>query len=338
MATKTIYTSTISVPSYASWKCEKCGEINFSIGTVQCQEQKSTTSFRNSKLEATKEAASNLVQTNWKKHVVKFIFEPKENAQSLRKDFFLDNTNCTKCGAKPKWDKDMKYWTYTTLACFPTMVSGLIAFECKTSIIAWLIFVALASVVVWGIVSESSYKKMMKKLPKQYTPVIGTLNQELVEYANALGKKIPTPEETIAIVKAYKSDYRPYQKNANKQEKKKENLTVGEESNFTEYIFCRKCGNKLFNDSDFCHKCGKEVVRVVDNQKNKYEVCIFDSQNKTLRKETREIDIIKFPPLKYSNNDTYYAIEKIKDDKKVRIYYEKNNWDKQIENCLQINE
>lgn len=136
MATKTIYTSTISVPAYASWKCEKCGEINFSIGTMQCQEQKSTTSFRNSKLEATKEAASNLVQANWKKHVVKFMFEPNENAQSLRKDFIMENTNCTKCGAKPKWDKDMKYWTYTYLAFAPAVFSGLIAFACKTSIIA----------------------------------------------------------------------------------------------------------------------------------------------------------------------------------------------------------
>ena len=299
MATKTIYTSTISVPSYASWKCEKCGEINFSVGTLQCQEQESTTSFRNSKLEATREAASNRVQTNWKNHVVKFMFEPNENAQSLRRDFFLENTTCTKCGEKPKWDKDMKYWTYTTLAFFPAMVSGLIALECKTSIIAWLIFVALVSVVVWGFVSELSYKKMMKKFPKQYTPVIGSLNQELVEYANALGKEIPTPEETIAIVKIYNSDNHPYQKNANIHENKKESINVG-----------------------------GEIIKA------KYEVCIFDAENKTLKKETREVDTIKFPPLKYAFNDTYYAVEKIRDGKKVRIYYEKSNWDKQIENNL----
>ena len=63
-------------------------------------------------------------------------------------------------------------------------------------------------------------------------------------------------------------------------------------------------------------------------------ICIFDSETKNLRKETREIDTIKFPPLKYAVNDTYYAIETTRDGKKVRIYYEKNNWDKQIENSL----
>ncbi len=85
----------------------------------------------------------------------------------------------------------------------------------------------------------------------------------------------------------------------------------------------------------------KEVARVGDEQKNEckeYEICIFDTETRTLRKEIRKIDTIKFPPLKYSVNDTYYAIEKIKDGKKVRVYYEKNNWDKKIEICLQINE
>ncbi len=92
--------------------------------------------------------------------------------------------------------------------------------------------------------------------------------------------------------------------------------------------YCRKCGCALMEDSKFCHKCGNEVIH------EKYEVCIFDAENKNLRKETREIDAVKFPVSKYAFNDTYYAIEKIRDGKKVRIYYEKNDWDKQIENSL----
>ena len=91
-----------------------------------------------------------------------------------------------------------------------------------------------------------------------------------------------------------------------------------------EYIeLLKKAGYKIYpvnNSTTAYHK--------------KYMICVFDSETKNLRKETREIDTIKFPPLKYAVNDTYYAIETTRDGKKVRIYYEKNNWDKQIENCL----
>lgn len=98
--------------------------------------------------------------------------------------------------------------------------------------------------------------------------------------------------------------------------------------NFDKGMVCTKCGSKLIVGSSFCHKCGQEVIG-----KN-YMVCIFDIETKILRKETREIDTIKFPPLKYAVNDTYYAIETIREDKKVRIYCEKKLWDKKIESAL----
>lgn len=203
MATRTTYTSTISVPSYASWKCEKCGEINFAVGTTRCQQQESTTSFRNSKQEEAKLRASDLVHTHWTDHVLKIMLEPNQMAQEFRKDFSLENTDCTKCGAKPRWDKDMKYLSWLALSFTPAIFSGIVAIAAQTNIVAWLIFIGLLSVIIYGVVSESSYKKMMKTLPKEYIPVIGSLNQELVEYANKLGKKIPTPDESIEIVKAY---------------------------------------------------------------------------------------------------------------------------------------
>jgi ribosomal protein L40E len=28
-----------------------------------------------------------------------------------------------------------------------------------------------------------------------------------------------------------------------------------------EYIYCRKCGEKLMSDSSFCHKCGTQIVK-----------------------------------------------------------------------------
>ena len=41
----------------------------------------------------------------------------------------------------------------------------------------------------------------MCQLPTEYTPVIGSVNPELIKYANKLGKTIPTPDECIATVR-----------------------------------------------------------------------------------------------------------------------------------------
>ncbi len=102
--------------------------------------------------------------------------------------------------------------------------------------------------------------------------------------------------------------------------------------------FCRKCGEKLIDRSNFCQKCGAEVAWIVDSGQKQYEkfsVCIFDVNSSTLRKEMRGIDVSLFPPAKFAFNDTYYAIEIIRDGKKVRTYYTKDAWDKQIEVSLQ---
>lgn len=72
-------------------------------------------------------------------------------------------------------------------------------------------------------------------------------------------------------------------------------------------------------------------LEVIDN---KYKVFIFDAESKTLRKEIRNIDTTKFPPSKYAVDNTYYVIETIRDGKRVRTYYEKKNWDKQLEISL----
>ena len=58
------------------------------------------------------------------------------------------------------------------------------------------------------------------------------------------------------------------------------------------------------------------------------------AESKTLSKESGEIDIIKFPPDKFSSDNIYYAIDSIKDGKKVRTHYQKSVWDKKIESYL----
>ncbi len=109
--------------------------------------------------------------------------------------------------------------------------------------------------------------------------------------------------------------------------------------NSNQNMFCRECGYELVKGSDFCSQCGTDIVKSIGKDKclpteskiQKFPVCIFDMSTHNLRKEVREIDIIKFPRSKFADNSTYYAIETIREGKKVRVYHTKNNWDKQIE-------
>lgn len=244
MATRTTYTSSIRVPIYASWKCTKCDGINFSYGSILCQRQTSTSSMRSSKQREAKEKASNLVQSAWAENALGIIFHPKTYAQNIRSDLTIENTNCTKCGKKAKWDKGMWYSTFSSLALLPMIISGIVSFSMMKSIIAWLVFAILFGVFVYGFISEISYKKMVKNLPEEYLPVIGSLNEELISYAAEKGKKIPSPEETIEIVNHFNS------------------IQSQNSTNKNQYGFCRRCGTPLLANSGFCHKCGEKIIKL----------------------------------------------------------------------------
>lgn len=200
MATRTTYTTTISVPVYACWKCEKCDHVNFSPGFITYKGEESTCSKNKLKNEETKSRASSTARANWKEYALQIITNPNHNPVAMRNDFFLQETKCKKCGAKPKWDKDQKYLTVFALCIFPLIMSGIAAFGIKTSIIAWLIFLAFLSILIYTIYSESHYKHLLANLPKKYTPVIGSLNDELIEYANNRNVHLCTPEECILCI------------------------------------------------------------------------------------------------------------------------------------------
>lgn len=68
MAARTTYTTTITVPVYGSWRCEHCGEVNFSTGTVKCTWQGDTGSIRNSKHKEVKEKVASTAITQWTRH------------------------------------------------------------------------------------------------------------------------------------------------------------------------------------------------------------------------------------------------------------------------------
>lgn len=256
MASRTVYTSTITVPVYASWKCEECGEVNFATGAIVVKRQESSSSWRPSKQREAEAKAASLAQTEWAGETLQIISDPNNHAQDMRNGLFLQNTHCTKCGKKPKWDKDMKYLTWGGLCFMPAIISGIAAIAIGTSPVAWLIFAAFLAIIVTAFISEPRYKKMMKNLPKKYTPVMGSLNAELIEYAGAFGKTIPNPDECIATVKGYDQISNKIQPIVETTDNNTSADNTGAQSNF-----CRKCGTQLITDSGFCHKCGTEIIK-----------------------------------------------------------------------------
>lgn len=203
MGSRTTYTSTITVPVYASWKCEHCGEINFAAGNIVCKRQETTSSWRNSKHEEAKARAHDLAQAEWAGEAYKVITDPNNSASELYSNVFLQNTRCTKCRKKPRWEMHMKFVPLLGFAMITAIISILCVLGSPTSIGAWLAFLCSAGFITWGIVRENRYKKMMPNFPKQYTPVIGSLNAELAEYAAQRGKSIPTPDECVEIVRNF---------------------------------------------------------------------------------------------------------------------------------------
>lgn len=242
MASKTIYTSTISVPIYASWKCPFCNVSNFSKGFIKCQYETSSSSWSSKKQNDAKERASSLVREKWTEYAFGIISHPETHSQEVRNDLIMENTNCTNCGKKPKWDKGMVYLNLISFAILPLIISGIVAFSMKNSIIAWIIFAVLLGIVMFGFISKKQYRKLMLNMPKQYMPVIGSLNEDLIAYAAEKGNKLLTPEECIANISNY--DIGDTKRHSEKQ-----------------FSFCRKCGAPLYSDSGFCHKCGEKVIR-----------------------------------------------------------------------------
>lgn len=261
MSTRTTYTSTIRVPVYASWKCENCDEVNFSTGVITYKAQQSTTSIRNSKHEEAKSRASDLAQSQWAEHAFRIISKPTTYAIELHDNLSLMNSCCTNCNKKPRWDKAKNLSLWSVLCFMPAIISGIVAFSSGGNLTAWLIFIALAGIFLSAPIYNSVYKRKMKNLPKAYIPVLGSINPELIAYANHLRQTIPTPEETIAIVKGCFSDESPIDEDSCTVDD--DILKERSRSNSSKQIqcnFCRKCGAQLHSDSEYCHKCGTQNI------------------------------------------------------------------------------
>lgn len=198
MSTRTTYTATVKVPIYVAWKCENCGEINLSEGTISCQRQASTTSFRSKKLDAASKEASELIKEAWKEETLDFIRSPNHNTGKLMHDLKINNkAKCSHCNKKAVWNISTVYDYCTGLTIIPGIISGVISLSTGASITSWLVFILCIGLFLWGGISWLICNKKVKNLPKKYVPVIGSFNRELNEYAQSKNVILPSPDEAI---------------------------------------------------------------------------------------------------------------------------------------------
>ncbi len=257
MATRTTYTATITVPVYVSWRCEACENTNIAVGTIACKRQAITSSWRSSKQKEAEERAANSVREEWVGEAYKIISDPNHCGRAMYSNFFLQRKKCSKCGKKPRWNKN--FHALPLALSMPVALFSIIAALMEPdSVAAWLIFLISAGVIVWEFIRETAHERTVLRLPKKYTPVIGSTNPELIEYAKTLGKTIPDPFECMKIVNE-----------CDVIVKDKTEIVVEKTAQF-----CRKCGEKLIDDSQFCHKCGTEIIK--DQKKG-----LFDESDKT---------------------------------------------------------
>lgn len=248
-STKTIYTATITLPMYAAWKCPKCNEINFSNGAIICQRQaQSSTSLFSPSPEQAKERAKTLVQQEWADEALRIMLHTAQHTTETHEHLKMGSTTCTKCGKKPAWSIGVGNWTTAMIiATMAGVISAIVAFSIKSSFIPWAIFAVCLGIVAAGIIKGIVYGKMLKKLPKEYAPVFGSINSEIRDYARAHGESLPTPAEAVEIV-------------TNHGERPATTEETSDEPNMSaEQRFCRKCGTALPKDG-VCPNCGTQYV------------------------------------------------------------------------------
>ncbi len=157
----------------------------------------------------------------------------------------------------------MKYISIMSLSLIPAIISGIVAINMKTSWVAWLIFAVALGVFVYCIVSEKTYIKTLREMSAEYLPVIGSLNDELIAAAKHQGKKLPSPDETIQLIRDTKTVSKTKASvdslETKGQGKVDETTSACKEKEHA--CYCRKCGSKFQKGSAFCNKCGTAIIQ-----------------------------------------------------------------------------
>lgn len=199
MASKVEHIATIRVPVYAAWKCSKCNTVNANEGVIQCIGATTSYSFKTSNLEADKQEAMNQAEAEWKSNALKLMTNPREY-EYLRRDLLFGKIKCKSCGKQPIWNKKGTLLRILMMLSMPLgLIFAYLAISVKTNIVLWVLLAACIGIVVYAIMEDKTFENKVRNLPDKYSPVIGTMNEELLAYANAHGKKVPTVDECIAI-------------------------------------------------------------------------------------------------------------------------------------------
>ena len=254
MSTRTIYTASVSVPVYASWKCEKCGHINFSVGTIVCRRQDSTSSSDQFHNDEAKEYAAYLAHNEWLENAYNIIVNMRNNAESMRDSFFLQESRCKECGLKPKWYKKRNFFlVLSRIILIIAAFFGMVAFSFKTNVAAWIFLVAILALASLAYLPYGKNIDIIRKLPKEYTPIIGSLNEELIEYAAHRDVVIPNQFEVIEIAAGLKTfdDINTQRLQSILERSPKPSVPIKS--------YCPKCGAQLQDGLKVCHICGPKV-------------------------------------------------------------------------------
>ncbi|MBQ3548217.1 MAG: hypothetical protein IJA44_07075 [Clostridia bacterium] len=265
MGFKTTSTTTTNIPIYAAWECSKCGEKNFSNGALQFQASSSTRSIPTKKeIERIEKQSEKYVDELFQKKAIDIIRDPIKNHSRFRESFYLYNCRCKKCNHKEKWYTKL-YWQIPVLALdfLPALLSLTNLLANPANFKSWLFFVFFGGILALCIYSEFYFKKILKKTPQKYMPIIGSLNPILNDLAEKSNYKLLTPDEVQDAIGYKETPIVLPQEKMNKTEKSEnDKISIQEQSNVVDASeFCRKCGTKLFGDSEFCHKCGCKIIR-----------------------------------------------------------------------------
>ena len=253
MGVRTTSTSTISIPIYAAWECSNCKTINFSQGNLFFSSSTTTSAFATkNELERIKNSSRSKVDRLWKHDALGIIEDPINNYSSLRDSLRISNYKCKECGNKEKWKKGMGYMNAMAFCLLPFILALLCVIAAPLDLGPWIFLLICSACIACCVYSHFHFKTVLKNIPKNSMPIIGSLNPELCEIAKANNYKLLSPQEVVTSL---------IMQRVNNNTQNKDNVIEGTPNINESSLYCRKCGAELLADSEYCHKCGCKAVR-----------------------------------------------------------------------------
>ena len=244
MSTRTTYTSSMVIPATIRWKCSKCGSINTASSSVGVAKQVTKTGLSTGNAAEENKKA---LEAEWMEKMLEIMTDPGNNASQFRSGVYKKNCKCAHCSKKEFWARDQWYLRFIGFLIPLGLVTGGCAFSIKTSVGAWLAFLACIGAFIYCFVEEESYKTKLGDLSSDLLPTFITDNQDLIDYANEKGYNISSFEGHVD------------------ESSQAERKVIGNEplktieDNPDQKTYCHKCGKKLKPDSDFCSYCGADL-------------------------------------------------------------------------------